>query len=112
MEIWIPVIIAIVSSLFSYFGSIYQSRGEIKRNKEQYSAELEAIRVKNQADLERLEREHKYELEKLQQQIDAEAKLYEQKAQTDALASFMKSPMVTELLVGAVNKELKKGIRR
>lgn len=88
MEIWIPVIVAIVGSLFSYFGAVSKSKNDLKNLKEQHALDLEKSDKQHRLDLERLEKEQKHEMEKMR----SEAEMYEQNKQTDLIANMFESP--------------------
>lgn len=90
MEIWIPVIVAVVSSVFTYFAAVRKGKSDLKALKMQHESDMEAFREKHKLDIERLEREQKHELDKIASSVSSEAKLYEEKVQTDFAADVMK----------------------
>lgn len=101
MDIWIPVVVAIVGSLFSYFGAIAKSKSDLKSLKEQHALDLEKSDRQHRLDLEKLEKEQKHELEKMR----SEAERYEQTRQTDMIAGLFASPEMQPLFKDLLSAE-------
>lgn len=111
MEIWIPVVVAVVSAIFSYLAAVGKGRSDLKALKIQHESDLEAVREKHRLDIERLEREQKHELERISSQVTNEAKLYETKAQTDLVAEIFKSMISKGSLDGTLEQLLKASVK-
>ncbi|MEW9502955.1 hypothetical protein [Jeotgalibacillus marinus] len=92
MEIWIPVIVAIVSSLVSYFSAV--AKGE---------SDLKALEIQHQSDLARLAREQKHDLDN---QNASEIERVEKMLQTDLLKEVVEQSMK----MPQMQKEVKKAL--
>lgn len=104
MEIWIPVIVAIVTSLFSFFGAIYKGKSELNKLKALHKVELDKIREKHQKDL-----------EKLSAEVDNQARLYEKTKQTDIIGDvfngLINNPKGNEFILKMISEEMKKNMK-
>ncbi|WP_303965930.1 hypothetical protein [Sporosarcina ureae] len=78
MDIWIPVIVAILTSFSSYIAAVRKGKGELRK-----------LEARHEKDLEKIEKEHRYNLEKMEAEIAGQAKLYEETKQTDLAGNFI-----------------------
>lgn len=101
MEIWIPVIVAILTSVASFIGAVYKGKTDLKN-----------LRVKHDEEIRGMQEKHKMDMERLSAEIDGQAKLYEQTKQTDLtgeiLSSMMKDPGMQKMMTQQVFAEMSK----
>ena len=92
LDIWIPVIVAIVASFSSYIAAVGKGKSELSK-----------LEAKHEKELEKLEKEHRYNLEKMEAEIAGQAKLYEEAKQTDLAGNFMEklleNPEINEMIM-------------
>lgn len=97
LEIWIPVIIAVFSSVTSYLLAVNKGRTELK-----------ALEKETDRTIQTIKEQHKNELEKLEKEFELKAKYDEKEAQTELLKSFMgefmNSPEIKEQIMGQARK--------
>lgn len=119
MEIWIPVLVAIITSLGAFIGSVYKSKKDLKVAKEQNEKDLKIVKEQNEKDLRimkeqnenelsRLREEHKNEIERMEKEFEKQGNLYEQNAQTDAAVGLMKDPKMKNHLLQEAFKQMGK----
>ena len=65
-EIYVPIIVSILSGLISYILSINKSKKDITQLREQSKLDIEKIINQHKLDLEALERKHQMEIEKIE----------------------------------------------
>ncbi|WP_010530562.1 hypothetical protein [Lentibacillus jeotgali] len=93
MEIWIPVIVALISSVTSYFLATYKGKTELRNLKKQQEANLKKMEEQRKADLEKMEKQHAQEIERIKTEIQSKSELYENQAQTGAIKNIMEDPL-------------------
>lgn len=77
MDIWVPVIVAIVTGSIAYFGSVHTNKNA-----------LNALRIKNESDLNKLEKEHKNEMDKMASEFERALKIQENEIVNDITRNF------------------------
>lgn len=112
MDIWIPVIVAIVGSVASFFGAIATSKSDLKKVKHQHELDLESLKEKHLLDMQALEKQQEHELRKINTELESQGKLYEQNKQTDMIAGFMQNPSMQETIQQMIMQEFGTGIPR
>lgn len=116
MEIWIPVIVAVVSSIASFFAAIATSKSDLKKLKQQHELDLKSLKEKHLLDMQTLEKQQKHDLDKINAELDSQGKLYEQNKQTDMIAGFMENPamqgVMQELMMQELGIETNRGTQK
>lgn len=105
MELWIPVVVALVTSLGAFLGAVATSKNDVKKLKHKHELDLEALKEKHLLDMQTLERQQKHELDKMSTEIDSQAKLYEKNKQTDMISDLMGNPAMASVLQKMVMQE-------
>lgn len=119
MEIWIPVLVAIITSGGAFIGSVYKSKKDLKVAKEQNEKDLKIVKEQNEKDLRivkeqnenelsRLKEEHKNEIERMDKEFERQANLYEKNTQTDAVAGLMDDPELKKYVLQEAFKHMGK----
>lgn len=94
-EIWIPVIVAIITSTTSYLLARSKSKSE-----------LEASEVETRNKIETMQENHKQELEKLEHEFELKANYDERGAQTELAKDFMKNPEIQKAMMKEFMKKM------
>jgi len=110
MEVWIPVIVALVSSTISYFASVSKGKNELRAVEIKNKSAIERLEKENDAKLNRIEQEHQNEIEKIALEMEKQAELYDSNAQTDFLTQFMGNEKIANKLADALTGEIDKAI--
>lgn len=97
IEMWIPVLVAIISSGFSYGIARSKSKSELKSLEQSTNDKLRTM-----------QESHKNELEKLEKEFELKASYEESQAQTELAKEFMKQPEVSQ----AIMKEFAKSFMK
>lgn len=105
MEIWIPVIVALISSIISYFASVSKGKSELKAVEIKNKSDIDRLERENDAALEKIKQEHKNEIEKMTLEMEKQAKLYESNAQTDMLTKIIGNDKVADKFADVITKE-------
>lgn len=108
MEIWIPVVVALITSVISYFASISKSKNELKIAQVKHNSELERLERENKAALDQLQEQHKNEIEKMTLEIEKQAMLYESNSQVDVVKQFMGNKKISGKMEDLLLKEFEK----
>lgn len=108
MEIWIPVFVALISSLISYFASVSKGKSELKAVEIKNKSDIDRLERENDAALEKIKQEHKNEIEKMTLEMEKQAELYESNAQTDVLTQIMGKDKVADKFADVLTKEFDK----
>jgi len=106
LEIWIPVIVAVVSSIASFLAAIATSKNDLKKLKQQHELDLKSLKEKHSLDMQTLEKQQKHDLDKINAELDSQGKLYEQNKQTDMIAGFMENPAMQGIMQNLMMQEL------
>lgn len=106
MDIWIPVVVAIIGSVASFFGAIATSKSDLKKVKHQHELDLESLKEKHLLDMQALEKQQDHELKKINAELESQGKLYEKNKETDMIAGFMENPSMQGFLQEAVMQQL------
>lgn len=93
MEMWIPVLVAVITGLLSYFASSAKSRKDIQQVKIENDALLQRMREQHHADLEKIEKEHNITLEKTRAEFELKIASYDKEKESDVKYSVMESFM-------------------
>ncbi|WP_431798877.1 hypothetical protein [Halobacillus andaensis] len=90
-DILVTLLVGIVPAVLTYFGTMYQSKNQLKAAQEQHKTELDKIKA-----------QHEAELEKMKQQIELQLKAEEQSAYTElsksAFSTMMDTPEMKKML--------------
>lgn len=101
LEILIPVIVAVFSSLTSYLLAVNKGR-----------TELRALEKETDLAIQTIKEQHRNELEKLEKEFELKAKYGESEAQTELLKGFvgemMSAPEIKEKIMGEAMKQISK----
>lgn len=101
LEIWIPVIVALVSSTASFLSSYFLARSKAK-------AELKALEQETNSKIETMNENHKHELERLEREFKLKADYDERGAQTELIKEFMKKPEMQKMIMQEFMKQMKR----
>lgn len=96
IEIWVPVLIAIITSATSYFLARHKGKSE-----------LEVSEKATRNEIEKMKESHKQELEKLEREFELKADYEERGAQTELIKEFMKSPEIQGKMMEGFLKQMK-----
>lgn len=105
MDIWIPVIVAIITASVAYFGSVHKNK-----------IGLNALRIKNESDIEKLEKEqtallnkieteHKNEMDKMTSQFEKALKLQENETVNNITRDFFPEKTLNKMGEKILNSE-------
>jgi len=94
MDIWIPVLVAVVTGLLSYFASSMKSNKDVQKLKIDNDAQLQRLREQHQAELQKIEVEHTASLERMRTEFEIKIASYSSEKESDVkyaiLESFLK----------------------
>ena len=89
MDIWIPVLVAIVTGLLSFIASTVKSNHDMQKVKLENEAQMQRMKEQHQDDLEKIEKEHVVALEKMKTEFELKLATYDSTKETDVKYSFM-----------------------
>jgi|GEM_PF-5351041 len=94
MDIWIPVLVAVVTGLLSYLASSMKSNKDVQKVIIDNEAQMQRLREQHQAELARIEVEHTANLEKMRTEFEMKIASYSSEKESDVkyaiLESFLK----------------------
>ncbi len=97
MEIWIPVIVAIVSGVLSFLASTTSTNKEIKKIKIENESQMQRMKEQHRDELERLEKENHLEIDRMKSEFELKIAEYSKTKETDVQYDFMQT-MLTEAI--------------
>ncbi len=89
MEIWIPVLAALVTGILSFAASTWKSGKELKIVKIENELKLEQLKQQHRDDLEKQEREHAAAIQKMEAEVELKLKEYDATKETDVKYGFI-----------------------
>lgn len=113
MEIWIPVIVALVSSFLTYLTARTQNKKDLQVLEKERKADLEKLNLqhkhemeKMQIELEKADKEHGRELEKMREEVNSQFNMNENEAMMGFVTEMMNSPQVGDAMMKQVMKDV------
>lgn len=97
MDIWIPVIVAIVTGSIAYFGSVHKSKSGLNALKLKNESDIDKLEKEQTADLKRIETEHKNEMDKISSEFDRALKLQENETINDITKDFFPEKVLNDM---------------
>jgi len=89
MDIWIPVLVALVTSALSFMASTMKSSKNLQAVKLENESKLEQIKQQHRDDLEKQEKENQAAIKKMETEVELKLKEYSGTKGTDITYDFM-----------------------
>lgn len=89
MDIWIPVLVAVVTGLLSFIASTIKSNHDVQKVKLENDAQMQRMKEQHKDDLEKIEKEHMVALEKMKTEFELKLATYDGTKETDIKYGFM-----------------------
>ena len=89
MDIWIPVLVAVVTGLLSFIASTVKSHYDMQKVKLENKVQMQRMKEQHQVDLEKIEKEHIVALEKMKTEFELKLATYDSTKEADVKYSFM-----------------------
>ena len=89
MDIWIPVLVAVVTGLLSLIASTVKSHYDKQKVKLENKVQMQRMKEQHQVDLEKIEKEHIVALEKMKTEFELKLATYDSTKEADVKYSFM-----------------------
>ncbi len=89
MDIWIPVLVALVTGALSFMASTSKSSKNIQAVKLENESKLEQIKQQHKDELERMEKEHLTAIKQMEMGVDLKLKEYGGTKETDIKYGFL-----------------------
>ena len=89
MDIWVPVLVAIVTGLISFVASTFTSSKEIQKLKIENDSQMQRMKEQHKDDLERLEKENFMAIAKMESEFELKTAQYSKTKETDIQYDFM-----------------------
>ena len=89
MDIWIHVLVAVVTGLLSFIASTVKSHYDMQNVKLENKVQMQRMKEQHQVDLEKIEKEHIVALEKMKTEFELKLATYDSTKEADVKYSFM-----------------------
>ncbi|MDL2323651.1 hypothetical protein LJC61_00680 [Ruminococcaceae bacterium OttesenSCG-928-A16] len=89
MDIWIPVLAALVTGLISFIASTMKSSKELDKVKIENESKLEQLKQQHLDEMDKLEKEHLAAIKKMETEVELKLKEYGDTKETDVKYGFL-----------------------
>ncbi len=102
MDIWIPVLVAVVTGLLSFIASTIKSNHDVQKVKLENEAQMQRMEKQHKDELEKAEKENEIAINKMKTEFDLKLATYAGTKETDVKYDFAEK-LITQAITDPEN---------